>query len=362
MDPLRADSYDYCLDELLIAQSPLPDRAQSRLMVLDRSAGQVSHRAFRDLPQILRPGDLLVVNDTKVIPARFFCRRASGGKIEGLFLREIESRLWQVLLKGAGRCRPGEKLHLEPTDIELELIENQSQGQWLIRVRSGQPAQEILALAGQTPLPPYIHRAGGDQPDDRDRYQTVYAQKAGAVAAPTAGLHFTRELLDELADRDIGTTGVTLHVGMGTFLPVKEEDITLHRMHSEWYELSPQAAAAISLARSQRRRVIAVGTTSVRVLESVAAAQNLPALPDVSAQLAPASGWTDIFIHPPCEFRIAQALITNFHLPRSTLMMLVSAFAAPGELSGIALVKAAYAAAQQERYRFFSYGDAMLIV
>ena len=381
MEP-RAGEFDYPLDNDLIAQQPAERREQSRLMVLHRKTGQTDLHGFAELPSLLREGDLLVVNNTRVIPARFFCRRSTGGRVEGLFLREQTSVAdappasasgWLVLLKNAGRCRPNERLKLiGPDPVELELLEKRGRGQWLVRPYPSAPAAEILARAGQTPLPPYIRRPqprpedleNGDQAarsdaseapggiSDRDRYQTVYAEADGAVAAPTAGLHFTPEILAELADRGIHTAAVTLHVGLGTFAPVKVEDLTAHQMHSEWYEISAETAAAVNTARCEQRRVVAVGTTSVRVLETVAAG---------GAPIEPKSGWTDIFIYPPAAFYAIDALITNFHLPRSTLLMLVAAFCTPGKVDGIEMIRSAYARAMAERFRFFSYGDAMLI-
>ena len=373
MEPLASD-FDYPLDPALIAQQPLARRDESQLMVLSRRTGQTELRVFADLPSLLRPGDLLVVNNTRVIPARFFCRRCSGGRIEGLFLREQMTRgdqaqgQWLVLLKGANRCRIGERLELIGGGaVELELLANQGQGQWLVSSHPSASAAEVLAKAGHTPLPPYIHRAGGADGAsekgntaaepvhnfaDRDRYQTVYAAAAGAVAAPTAGLHFTPELIADLAARGVETVAVTLHVGLGTFSPVKVEKLAEHRMHSEWYEMSAATASALNAAREAHRRIVAVGTTSVRVLESVIS----PA-----GRFEPASGWTDIFIYPPANFLAADALITNFHLPRSTLLMLVSAFCCPGGTDGIDMIRAAYTRAAAERFRFFSYGDAMLI-
>jgi S-adenosylmethionine:tRNA ribosyltransferase-isomerase len=276
---------------------------------------------------------------------------------------------WVVLLKGANRCRVGERLELIGGGaVELELLANQGQGQWLVAAHPSASAAEVLARAGHTPLPPYIRRpagagAGGpDQPAsgeacdfetvDRDRYQTVYAAADGAVAAPTAGLHFTPELIAALAAGGVETAAVTLHVGLGTFAPVKVENLAEHRMHSEWYEMPAATASALNAARDGQRRIIAVGTTSVRVLESVVA----PA-----GRFEPGSGWTDIFIYPPASFLATDAMITNFHLPRSTLLMLVSAFCRPGRTDGIEMIRAAYARAAAEKFRFFSYGDAMLI-
>ncbi len=385
MEPLSSD-FEYPLDAALIAQQPLARRDESRLMVLSRRTGQTELRVFADLPLLLRPGDLLVVNNTRVIPARFFCRRASGGRIEGLFLRQMqqprqhsdgqESPLgeWVVLLKGANRCRIGERLELVGGGaVELELLANQGEGQWLVASLPPALAAEVLAKAGQTPLPPYIRRAAGagaaseegdrhrqmaagpvpvSEQADRDRYQTVYAAADGAVAAPTAGLHFTPELLASISDGGVETAAVTLHVGLGTFLPVKVENLAEHRMHSEWYEMPAATASALNAAREAHRRIVAVGTTSARVLESVVTP---------NGHFEAKSGWTDIFLYPPANFRATDALITNFHLPRSTLLMLVSAFCCPGGTGGIEMIRTAYTRASAERFRFFSYGDAMLI-
>ncbi len=357
--PVSLADFDYDLPPERIAQAPADRRDRSRLLVLDRAGGQVADRIFSQLPDLLREGDLLVVNDTRVVPARFFCRRASGGRIEGLFLREADEGLWEVLLRNAGRCKPGERLELARIDdAAIELRENRGEGNWLVAPDPPAPAGEILAEAGQTPLPPYIRREAGadappaDESEDRRRYQTVFAARDGAVAAPTAGLHFTDDVLAALEARGVARTAVTLHVGLGTFAPVKTHDLTRHEMHSEWYELPPAAAEAVNAARAAGRRVVAVGTTAVRVLETVAA-------PD--GRLRPARGWTDLFLYPPAEFRAVDALLTNFHLPRSTLLMLVAAFCSPGRTGGIATVLAAYRHAVAAGYRFYSYGDAMLI-
>jgi len=354
---LASRDFDYELDPQLVAQQPLEDRKSSRLMVLDRSNGCVEHKVFSDLPNLLRADDLLVVNDTSVIPARFFCTRETGGKVEGLFCRELQPGLWEVMLKNAGKCKIGEKLSLKGNEnIQLELRENLGQGLWQLSLSQPGPAVEILDRVGITPLPPYIHRSALQQKDkqaDRQRYQTVYAQKAGAVAAPTAGLHFTDELLDKLAAVGIETAKVTLHVGLGTFSPVKVEKLTEHKMHSEWFELSAKTAQKLNDARSQHRRIISVGTTSVRVLETAAGQGD---------KFEPTSGWTDIFIYPPAEFRAVDGLITNFHLPKSTLLMLVAAFCSPGNTDGVKMILDAYRQAVEQRYRFYSYGDAMLIL
>ncbi len=357
---LTTRDFDFDLPAELIAQRPLDERDQSRLMHLSRATGVAMDHPFADLPSLLQPGDLLVLNDTRVIPARFFMRRASGGKLEGLFLQDMGDGTWQAMLKNAGRCKAGESLSIDGADdVSLVLTENLGKGRWLLRCEPACEPVTLLDRVGQTPLPPYIRRPDDSQESaDRPRYQTVYADRPGAVAAPTAGLHFTLELFDALAQRDIATARVTLHVGLGTFLPVKAAALADHDMHSEWYNLPASAAEAISTARAAGRRIVAVGTTSVRVLETVARDQR-PA--SRLAPLASASGWTDIFLYPPAEFGVVDALITNFHLPQSTLVMLVAALCDPGGMAGTAMILNAYRQAVERRYRFFSYGDAMLI-
>ena len=354
MKELRASDFDYELDPALIAQRPCTRRDGSRLMVLRRGRGAPAHHVFSEVPRLLRPGDLLVLNDTRVLPAKFVCARATGGKIEGLFCREVHPGRWEVILKNAGRCKGGEALAVVGAEeVQLTLHDSGGQGQWIVDVSSPLPADEVLQRVGLTPLPPYIRRAGpGSEDQDRDRYQTVYAKRPGAVAAPTAGLHFTKPLLEVLNAASIETVTATLHVGLGTFAPVKAEDLGSHKMHSEWYELSAPAADRLNAARSDGRRIVAVGTTSVRVLTSAVG-------PD--GRFAAASNWTNIFIYPPAEFQAVDALITNFHLPRSTLLMLVAAFCSPDKTDGLDMILGAYAEAVRLRYRFYSYGDAMLI-
>lgn len=355
---LCVNDFDYPLPPERIAQSPLDRRDESRLLVLSRTDGTVSHRFFGQLPSLLRAGDVLVLNDTRVIPARFICKRSTGGRIEGLFLREESPGEWVALLRNAGKCRAGQRLSLQSSQADLELVENLGQGEWRLRVTPALPAVELLERAGTTPLPPYIHRAGstGDA-GDRERYQTVYAQRPGAVAAPTAGLHFTPPLLEDLARRGVEQVRVTLHVGMGTFLPVKVNKLQDHVMHSEWYELSVDSADKLNHALAQGRRIVAVGTTSVRVLETIAAANPQ----GERCVFRPGSGWTNIFIYPPYRFRAVDAMITNFHLPKSTLLMLVSAFCSEDAGKGLPMILNAYRQAIEAQYRFFSYGDAMLI-
>ena len=347
---MRTRELDYDLPADLIAQEPLAQRDASRLLVLQREAGRIEHRHFRDLPEYLRAGDCLVRNDTRVIPARFFCRRASGGRIEALFLR-ADGDGWHVLLRPSARLTVGERIHIEPSDppVALDLVRRGKRGAWEVRPTRPTPPLELLQRVGQTPLPPYVRRAGGPHPDDPQRYQTVYARRPGAVAAPTAGLHFTPDLLATLRDADIATADVTLHVGLGTFAPITVARLEDHPMHAEWAEVSTQAAEALNAYPSPPEpaapRLVAVGTTSARVLES------LPAGP-----VRAGAGWTDLFIYPPYSFKRVGALLTNFHLPGSTLLALVMAFA------DVDSIRRAYREAIDRRYRFYSYGDAMLIV
>jgi len=355
---LQTRDFDYPLDEALIAQKPARRRDRSRLMVLRRHDGAVSHRLFSDLPALLRDGDVLVINNTRVIPARFACRRHSGGRIEGLFLRQSHPGQWEAMLRGAGRCESGEALALERCEgVRLVLCEDLGRGRWILDIKPPGPAEQILRRAGAAPLPPYIRRPHPDRDaQDRRRYQTVYASQPGAVAAPTAGLHFTRGLLGKLEGLGVHIVPVTLHVGLGTFAPVMCERPGGHEMHSEWYQVSSSAAEALNAARRDGRRIVAVGTTSVRVLETLASSGA------ANADLfAPADGWTNLFLHPPAAFHAVDALITNFHLPKSTLLMLVAAFCRPGRTDGIQVILNAYAQAARMRYRFYSYGDAMLI-
>jgi S-adenosylmethionine:tRNA ribosyltransferase-isomerase len=348
------DDFDYDLPEDLIAQEPLARRDESRLLVL-RRAGGLAHHTFGELPSLLQPGDLLVLNDTRVLPARFFCRRVTGGLIEGLYLQPGAEGAWEVMLRNASRCRPGEQLSIEGRDGQLlELLDRCGGGRWRVRPLPEVDAAELLEGIGIMPLPPYIRRDGEDRPADRQRYQTVYARRSGAVAAPTAGLHFTEALLARLAERDIRTAHVTLHVGPGSFAPVTANDVAEHDMHSETYELSAETCRTVTEAKSAGRRIVAVGTTSVRVIETVAR--------DHGGSLVAATGSTKLFVYPPAEFHVVDALITNFHLPRSTLLMLVAAFCDPGGTGGRAMILDAYDEAAQHRYRFYSYGDAMLIL
>lgn len=332
--------FDFELPPERIAQRPAP-RGESRLLVLDRE-GAERHRRVRDLPEILRAGDLLVLNDTRVIPARLFGRRPGGGQVEILLTGRVNDREWDALVKPGRRARPGTILTLDE-GLTAEVTEKEESGRH--RLRFSEPIEPHLDRLGHMPLPPYIQRA--DEAEDRERYQTVWARQPGAVAAPTAGLHFTREILDALTAAGIATAHVTLHVGLGTFKPVTAERIEEHQMESERWELSEETAEAIRQTRARSGRVVAVGTTVVRTLESAALAGN--------GEIRAGSGDTRLFITPGFRFQAVDVLLTNFHLPKSTLLMLVSAFA------GRERVLAAYAEAIREEYRFYSYGDAMLV-
>ncbi len=337
--PLRLADFDYPLPAGAIAQRPVP-RGESRLLVLDRE-GRERHRRVRDLLALLAPGDLLVVNDTRVIPARLFARRAGGGgRVELLLVERVGEREWEALAGPGRRARPGAVLELAP-GLTAEVVGTAPTGRR--RVRFSEPVEPHLERLGHVPLPPYIQRA--DEAEDRERYQTVYARRPGAVAAPTAGLHLSAELLAALAAAGIERAEVTLHVGPGTFKPVTAERLASHRMESERYEIGETAAAAIRRARARGGRVVAVGTTVVRTLEAAALRQG---------EVTAGSGATDLFITPGFPFRVVDLLLTNFHLPRSTLLLLVAAFA------GRERVLAAYTEAIAAGYRFYSYGDAML--
>ncbi|MEZ6068426.1 MAG: tRNA preQ1(34) S-adenosylmethionine ribosyltransferase-isomerase QueA [Planctomycetaceae bacterium] len=348
-------SYDYLLPRELIAVEPLAQRDASRLMLLDRAARTIDHRRFDELPDLLRPGDLLVVNETQVIPARIAgVRQQTGGKWEGLFLGCDGEGHWRVMGQTRGRLLPGEIVELRPihgssdqnaVPIPLRLLSREADGVWTAVPPGGTDPLDILQRYGTVPLPPYMGRDVA-RPEDWQRYQTTFARTPGAIAAPTAGLHFTPELFARCAARGIETAKVTLHVGSGTFRPVSVDSLDAHQMHAEWCELPAETVAAIQRTRAAGGRVVPVGTTSVRTLESVASHGELRAW----------QGETALFIRPPYEFRVTDALVTNFHLPKSTLLVLVSA------LAGREFVLRAYEEAVRERYRFFSYGDAMLIV
>ncbi len=369
---MRTADFDFELPRDLIAQVPAPQRDQSRLLVLHRQTGQVEHRRFRDFPGYLHSGDLLVLNNSRVIPARLRGMNAhTGGKFEILLLAENATNDWWAMLRPGKRARLGTEIMLldtrgQPCTVHATVLETNDEGHRRLRFAGAPNFADLLDVLGEVPLPPYVFRAdAGRTEQDRQRYQTVFAKPPGSVAAPTAGLHFTESLLARIAARGVQVRFLTLHVGLGTFAPVKAETIAAHTMHDERYELSEDTARAINEAQSAGRRVIAVGTTTVRVLESVAAqAPRHSSSPrgEPPATVVPGAGKTRVFIYPPYDFRIADALLTNFHLPRSTLLMLVSAFAAPRSTQGRDVILSAYAAAIRERYRFFSYGDAMLIL
>jgi S-adenosylmethionine:tRNA ribosyltransferase-isomerase len=342
LEHLRLSDFDYDLPEERIAQEPSPERDRSRLMVMDRGTGAILHRIFSDIEACLKPGDLLVMNDTRVFPCRLAATKPGGGRAEIFLLAELERNLWHALVKGgsgAGRrlsCAAG---------VEAEVVQGHADGTRTVRFHGVRDMRDALGEIGSVPLPPYIKRPAADA--DRERYQTVYALREGAVAAPTAGLHFTKALLARLDAKRVEHTVITLHVGPGTFQPVRAENISEHKMLPERFSISETAAGSINRARDEGRRVIAVGTTSVRTIETAARKTGV---------VEPGEGISGLFIYPGYPFRVTGGIITNFHLPKSTLLMLVSAFA------GRERVLEAYRTAVTERYRFYSYGDAMLIV
>lgn len=343
METMNVKDFYYDLPQELIAQDPLKDRSASRLLVMHRDTGALEHRVFKDIVDYLRPGDCLVINDTKVIPARLFGVKAdTGAKIEVLLLKRRDQNVWETLVKPGKKCRPGTEIVFGEGLLRGTVTGVVEEGNRLIRFSYEGIFEEILDCLGQMPLPPYITH----QLEDRNRYQTVYAKHDGSAAAPTAGLHFTKELLQQVQDMGVKIAHVTLHVGLGTFRPVKVENILDHHMHSEFYIVEEEEAKKINDTRAAGGRVICVGTTSCRTIESAAGEDGI---------LRAGSGWTDIFIYPGYKFRILDCLITNFHLPESTLVMLVSA------LAGREQVLEAYETAVKERYRFFSFGDAMYI-
>lgn len=341
---LKKSDFYFDLPQELIAQDPLEDRSASRLLHLNKATGDVSHHVFKEVPEFLRPGDCLVLNNTKVIPARLLGQReGTGGHVEVLLLSRKENDVWETLVKPGKKCKPGTKLTFGDGILKAEVLETLEDGNRRIRFYYDGIWEEVLDRLGEMPLPPYItHKL-----KDKNRYQTVYAKYEGSAAAPTAGLHFTKELLAKIEAQGIKIVYVTLHVGLGTFRPVKEENVLDHHMHSEWYQVTPEAANAINETKAAGGRVICVGTTSCRTIESAS---------DETGKIQAGSGDTQIFIYPGYRFKVLDGLITNFHLPESTLVMLVSA------LAGRERVLAAYQEAIKERYRFFSFGDAMIIL
>ncbi len=340
---MKKEEFYFDLPEELIAQDPLEERSSSRLLVLDRETGETEHHVFKDIVSYLNPGDCLVINDTKVIPARLIGSKVgTDAKIEVLLLKRKQNDVWETLVKPGKKAKPGTKISFGDGLLVGEVLDVVEEGNRLIQFSYAGIFEEILDQLGQMPLPPYITH----QLEDKNRYQTVYAKHSGSAAAPTAGLHFTPELLREIEEKGVQIARVTLHVGLGTFRPVKVENILEHHMHSEFYQIDEEAAEKINAAKDSGNRVICVGTTSCRTVESAA---------DADGRMRATSGWTEIFIYPGYKFKVLDCLITNFHLPESTLIMLVSA------LAGREHVLAAYEEAVKERYRFFSFGDAMFI-
>ena len=340
---MKTSDFYYDLPEELIAQEPLQKRDGSRLMVLDKKSGEIEHRHFYDIADMIEPGDALILNDTRVLPARLYgVKEDTGGAIEFLLLNKHSLDTWEVILRPGRRAKPGARFVFGNGELRAEILEVINDGNRLVRFEYEGLFENVLDKLGEMPLPPYITK----KLEYKERYQTVYARHTGSAAAPTAGLHFTPELLDKIKQNGVSIGYVTLHVGLGTFRPVKADEITEHKMHSEYYVLPAETAELINRTKAAGKRVIAVGTTATRTLET-AGIDGLP--------LKPASGWTDIFIYPGKEFHVIDALITNFHLPESTLIMLVSA------LAGREHVLRAYETAVKERYRFFSFGDAMFI-
>lgn len=347
MKHMRLSDFDYELHEKLIAQYPIKERDHSRLMVINRADGSIKHKRFYNIIDYLYPGDLLVLNETKVYPARLWAvKDRTEAVVEVFLLRELSNNLWEVMVKPARKVRIGNKLTVAE-GVQCDVIDNTVSGGRVVRFK-GIEQEDLYALidkVGKSPLPPYIDR--DPIPEDKIKYQTVYAKRRGAVAAPTAGLHFTEELMQKLTDKGVEIFPVVLHIGLGTFRPVTVEDLSRHRMDSEYYEVNAETAFAINEAKSRKKRVIAVGTSVVRALETVTVS---------GFQISPRKGWTDKFIYPPYEFKMVDALITNFHQPKSTLIMQVAAFAS------YELIMKAYREAVKKKYHFFSYGDAMIIL
>lgn len=342
---MHIEQFDFDLPESLIAQTPLKDRTASRLMVLDRQSQEIEHKHFTDIKKYLRKGDCLVLNDTRVLPARLYGSKAdTGAKIEVLLLHQQENDKWEVLIKPAKKVKLGTALTFGNGKLQATCIELKEHGGRILEFSYDGIFYELLEELGEMPLPPYIK----EQLPEQERYQTVFAKEKGSAAAPTAGLHFTNELLTEIKQMGVTIEFITLHVGLGTFRPVSVEEIDKHHMHSEFYHMSQKTSEVLSKAKKNNQRIIAVGTTSIRTLETIAR--------DNNGTFSEASGWTDIFIYPPYEFQAIDGLITNFHLPKSSLIMLISAFA------GTNTILAAYNEAIQKQYRFFSFGDAMLII
>ena len=342
MSELKTSDFYYDLPEELIAQTPAEPRDSSRLLVYHRNTKTIEHRIFHDICDYLKKGDVLVINRTRVLPARLYAHTEHGGAVEVLLLKRMSLDTWEVLVRPGRKCRPGAKLYFSE-ELSLEVLSVTETGERIVKFFYEGTFEDVLSRVGNMPLPPYIH----EKLKDPERYQTVYSRETGSAAAPTAGLHFTPELLEKIRGMGVEVVEVLLHVGLGTFRPVKEENILDHEMHSEYYEVSEEAASRINAAKKEGRRVIAVGTTSVRTLETVA---------DEQGMLHPCKGDTSIFLYPPYKMKCVDALITNFHLPESTLIMLVSCLCSREEILDV------YKTAVEQRYRFFSFGDAMMIV
>ncbi|MCK9244854.1 MAG: tRNA preQ1(34) S-adenosylmethionine ribosyltransferase-isomerase QueA [Candidatus Marinimicrobia bacterium] len=344
---MRLSDFDYNVPEEFIAQHPIKQRDHSKLMVINRAQKTIAHKKFYDIVDYLNPGDLLVVNETKVYPARLSATKdRTEAKVEVFLLRELENSLWEVMVKPARKVRIGNKLTIAE-GVQCDVIDNTVSGGRVVRFNNipKETLYKLIDEVGQSPLPPYIDREPTEE--DKEKYQTVYARKRGAVAAPTAGLHFTLDLMQKIKDKGVKIHPIVLHIGLGTFRPVTVEDLSRHRMDSEYFEVSADTALAINEARSRGKRIVAVGTSVVRTLETVTVS---------GFQITPRRGWTDKFIHPPYEFKMVDVLVTNFHQPKSTLIMQVSAF------TGHELIMKGYQEAVKKKYRFFSYGDAMIII
>ena len=340
---MKTSDFYYDLPQELIAQTPLTDRSSSRLLSVDKNTGELEHGVFTDILQKINPGDCLVVNNTRVLPARLYgVKEGTGGKIEFLLLNRKEENIWEVILKPGKKARPGARFIFGDGLLTAEILDTVNDGNRLVEFHYEGIWEEVLDKLGEMPLPPYITC----KLEDKERYQTVYSKHNGSAAAPTAGLHFTKELMSALQEKGVKIAYVTLHVGLGTFRPVKVDDVENHKMHSEFYIIDKETAEVINTTKKNGGRIISVGTTSTRVLETVA---------DENGYVKEATGWTDIFIYPPYKLKCPDALITNFHLPESTLLMLVSAF------SSKEIMMNAYKEAVKEKYRFFSFGDAMFI-
>ena len=344
----KLSSYDYKLPQYLIAQHPAPKRDQSRMLFLERKSGKISNRNFTEIVSLLPESSCLVINNTKVLPARIPGKRQSGGKIEALLIKENNNGDWSAIVRKAGRIKQGERLEFCDGKLLAKAKERLEEGEWLLEFEETERLKERLEDVGLPPLPPYIERRNASDlqnTKDRERYQTCFATEPGAIAAPTAGLHFTPEILTEIENRGIDILEVTLHVGLGTFSSIDQEDIRKHKMHAEFFSVSSQTLRQLQVYQNNNKQMINVGTTSVRVLETL-----------VRQNFQESSGWTDIFIYPPCKFTMTDGLLTNFHLPKSTLMLLVSAFC------GREFLLSSYQYAIAEKFRFFSYGDCMLIL